>query len=267
MDLAVILGLIVGVGAVLGGNLMEGGTFASLIVPSAFVIVVGGTIGATMISYSLKDLLRFPVYLKRVFLQPSIDLRLLIERIVESAQIGRREGLLALEESIPTLEDPFLARGIQMVVDGADPDTVRNIMEMEIDLCERENEAGVKIFETAGGYSPTMGIVGTVLGLIHVLGNLESSEGIGASIAVAFLATFYGLATANLFWLPLASKLRTRNEEEVLARELILEGVISIHRGDNPSTVRSKLMIFLNGERGDESEVTAQGMRASEQNV
>ena len=267
MDLAVVIGLIIAFGAILGGNVLEGGHLSSLVVPSAFLIVVGGTIGSTMVSFSMRDLLRLPSILLHILRQPDLDLRQLIERIVEAAQVARREGLLALEEAVANMDDPFLVRGLQMVVDGSDSETVRSIMEMEIDLSERENETGIKILETAGGYAPTMGIIGTVLGLVHVLGNLNNAEDLGPAIAVAFMATFYGIASANLIWLPLAAKLKVRSEEETLVRELILEGIISIQRGDNPGMVREKLSIFLKGDGHVEEGGTVSNVRAREQNV
>lgn len=258
MDLSVILGLLLAIGAILGANLLEGGSVAALVNPSAALLVIGGTLGATFVSHNLEDILAIPQQLARAFRRERMDPNDVTEQLVGLAQKARREGLLALEASIPQSGDPFLARGLQLVVDGADPDMVRGLLETELALTERRGHGAAAVFETAGGYAPTMGIIGTVMGLVHVLGNLTNADNLGPAIAVAFLATFYGIATANVIWLPLASKLKARNAELVALRELQFEGILSIQQGDNPSMVREKLKAFLVPERhGDRASAEA----------
>lgn len=245
MDLAVVLGLLLAIGAVLGSNAMEGGKLASLLNPSAALLVFGGTLGATAISHSLKEVLALPSLILQTLRQKRYDAEATSERIVAYAQKARREGLLSLEAELAGEPDGFLLRGLQMVVDGADPEMVRSVLETEIAVAARRARAGAAVFETAGGYAPTMGIIGTVMGLIHVLSNLSDASKLGAAIAVAFLATFYGVFSANVFWLPLAAKLKQRSSEEASLKHLMLEGILSIQRGDNPTLVRDKLSVFL----------------------
>jgi chemotaxis protein MotA len=245
VDLAVVIGLVLAVGAILGSNAMEGGKLVALFNPSAALLVFGGTVGATAISHSLKEILRLPALVLQSFRQPVLDPEATGERIVAYAQKARREGLLSLEAELSGERDPFLLKGLQMVVDGADPEMVRSVLETEIAVAGRRARASASVFETAGGYAPTMGIIGTVMGLIHVLSNLSDAAKLGPAIAVAFLATFYGVSSANVFWLPLAAKLKHRAAEEAALKELVLEGVLSIQRGDNPSLVREKLSVFL----------------------
>lgn len=245
MDPGVLLGIVVAVASLLIANSMEGGTLGSLVNESAALIIFGGTIGATMVSVGMRNFLKLPKVFVQAFKKNSVDPNETIDKIVTLAQKARREGLLSLEEEIQDSDDPFLAKGIQMVVDGADPEMVRGLLETEIDFTQRRHATGASIFETAGGYAPTMGIIGTVQGLIHVLSNMSSPEKLAESIAVAFLATFYGIASANLFWLPVAGKLKVKSAEEMATKEMVLEGVLSIQRGDNPTLVREKLTVFL----------------------
>ncbi|MBX6350629.1 MAG: flagellar motor protein [Clostridia bacterium] len=249
MDVSVVLGLLLAIGAILGANAIEGGHLASLLNPSAALLVVGGTLGATFVSHNLEDILAIPQQLSRAFKRQKMDLVQASEMLVTLAQKARREGLLALESEIPKAGDPFLARGLQLVVDGADPEMVKGLLETELVLTERRGHGAAAVFETAGGYAPTMGIIGTVMGLVHVLGNLDNANDLGPAIAVAFLATFYGISTANVVWLPLASKLKARSAELLALRELEFEGVLSIQQGDNPSMVREKLKAFLHPDR------------------
>jgi chemotaxis protein MotA len=245
VDIGTIAGLALAVGAVLGSTLMEGGSLSALISPSALVLVIGGTIGATVISSGLKEVLGLPKLLAQTLRARPYDLQATIDRLVRLAQKARREGLLSLESELAEIDDQFLARGLQMVVDGSDIEAVRSVLETDISFMERRHSIGFTIFETAGGYAPTMGIIGTVMGLIHVLTNLSDSAKLGAAIASAFLATFYGIFSANVFWLPIASQLKSKTQRETDERALCLEGILSIQSGDNPSTVRDKLAVFL----------------------
>ncbi len=245
MDTGVVLGLVVAAGSIIGSTLLDGGKLAALFNPSAALLVVGGTLGVTTIAHSLREMLALPSLVLRVLHEEHRDEPATVALLVEFAVKARREGLLSIEDKITDLENPFLRRGLQMVVDGVDPDMVRNMLQAEIANGARRGGRAAQLFETAGGYAPTMGIIGTVMGLIHVLSNLDNAASLGPAIAVAFLATFYGIGTANVFWLPLAAKLKAKNAAESAAKELILEGVLSIQRGDNPSIVRDTLNIFL----------------------
>jgi chemotaxis protein MotA len=247
VDFGVVGGLLLAVGALLGADLMDGGSLAALINPSAAVLILGGTLGATAVASRFEDFLSIPALVLRAVRPPRIDLAAEIERMVALALKARRQGLLSLEEDIAHIEDPFVARGLQMVVDGADADSVRSVLRTEMALRQQRALRRAGVFEAAGGFAPTMGIIGTVLGLIHVLANLADASKLGPSIATAFLATFYGITTANVFWLPIGSKLKQIARLEGLAAEVALEGLLSIQAGDNPSAVRDKLAVFLQG--------------------
>jgi chemotaxis protein MotA len=259
LDLGLLLGLVVAVVSIIGADVMDGGSLAALLNPSAAVLVIGGTIGATAVSHALGDVLSIPALLARALRDRRSHPEAVIQRLVDFAVKARREGLLSLETELAGLDEPFLKRGLQMVVDGADPDMVRGVLETEIASVERRNRAGAHIFETAGGYAPTMGIIGTVMGLIHVLSNLNDASKLGPAIATAFLATFYGIATANVFWLPIGAKLKSKGGAELADRELMLEGILSIQRGDNPSIVRDKLSVYLAKAPAEPGERPADG--------
>ncbi len=266
MDLGVIGGLVVALGAILGANILEGGTIGSLFNVSATLIILGGTIGATAVSVGLKEMMRLPLYFRWAVLKMEGEEREVVETLVRLAQKARREGLLALEEEIQKLPDPFLRRGLQLVVDGADPEMVESVLVTEAELEKERYSAGATLFETAGGFAPTMGIIGTVMGLVHVLSSLENPDELGPAIAVAFLATLWGILTANILWLPMANKLKAVAKQKTHGRQMMLEGVISIQKGDNPSVVRDKLEAFLGGEasrpeaKGQEKPVEAPAM-------
>lgn len=245
MEIGVVLGLVIAVGSLLVSNLIEGGSIASLINPSAMLLILGGTIGATMVSVGLKNFLSLPGLFAQAFRRQEANPAQAMETLIAFAQKARREGLLALEEDVQQLPDKFMGKGLQMVVDGADTEMVETILMTEVELTQKHILAGAGIFETAGGYAPTMGIIGTVMGLIHVLGNLENPNELGPAIAVAFLATLWGIATANIVWLPLASKLKVLAREEADLRLLVVEGILSIQKGDSPAILREKLAAFV----------------------
>lgn len=221
----------------------------ALLSPTAAMIVFGGTIGATIVSYSVNEIKIVPQLFKITLFQKLPDENVLIELVVSLADKVRREGLLYLENQLPLIEDAFMRKGIQLVVDGTDPELVRQIMETEMYSIQERHNSGAGIFETAGGYAPTMGIIGTVMGLVHVLGSLSSPEALGPAIALAFLATLYGVGSANVLWLPLAEKLKNLSKKEVMLRELMLEGIMSIQAGYNPILIRERLSAFLDPKR------------------
>ncbi len=245
MELSTLLGLVAGFGALLAAVFMEGGSPAELVGPSAAVIVFGGTIGAAFISFPLKRVLAVPKLIANSFKAYKAESVAIIELIVTLADKARREGLLALEQDAKDVKDDFLRRGLMLVVDGVDPSQVRSILETETNLMAQRHEQGAAVLQAMGGYAPTMGIIGTVMGLVNVLGRLSDPSHLGESIAVAFLATFYGIMSANLLWLPIAGKLRAKSHEEVEMRNLMMEGVLALQAGENPRIVREKLSAFL----------------------
>lgn len=248
MELGVILGFVVGVGALVVANLAEGGSIASLFQFSAMLIIFGGTIGATMISTGLGGVRGMPATLAGALRKPATDPEQLLETLVAFAQRARREGLLALEDDVRNLKDPFMAKGLQMVVDGIDPEMVEGVLFTEADLEQQKTNAEAGVFETAGGFAPTMGIIGTVMGLIVVLSNLSNPDELGHSIAVAFLATLWGIMSANIFFLPVANKVKANARAEAHLRHMVIEGILSIQKGDSPTMVKEKLNAFLAGE-------------------
>ncbi len=245
MDLLTIIGLILGFGAVIGGQVLEGGSLYAIMQPTAAIIVVGGTVGAVMVNYSLPTFLLALKNAKLALFNHKDDPKAVIRTLSELAGIARKEGLLALESRVRRIEDPFLKKGLQLVVDGAEPKLTREILEIEMTYGEEYQNTSAKVFESAGGYSPTIGILGAVLGLIHVMENLADPSKLGAGIAVAFVATVYGVGTANLLWLPMAGKLKFKMREEAIVKEMIIEGLIALSEGENPRRLEEKLTGFL----------------------
>lgn len=245
MDIATLLGLLIGLGGLIGGFLWEGGTVGMLMVKTAAVIVFGGTFGAVILSFTIEEIKTVPYFLKVIFVDKKIDYITVLDSLVETADKARREGLLSLESQLSEIDNPFLARGLQLVIDGTDPELTRNMLEMEIEAYETKERVGHDIFMSAGGFAPTMGIIGTVMGLVHVLSNVSDPDKLGGAIAVAFLATLYGVASANVLWIPFATKIKGKSAKDVLLMELVLEGILSIQAGENPRVIREKLMTFL----------------------
>lgn len=245
MDILTILGLVLGFGAILGGQVLEGGSMHAIMQATAAIIVLGGTIGAVMVNYPLSTFLLAIKNAKLALFNPKTDPAGIIKQIIEYSAIARKDGLLALEGVIKKIEDPFFKKGLQLVVDGTEPKLAREIMEIDISNTEEYNTASAKVFESAGGYAPTIGILGAVLGLIHVMENLADPSKLGAGIAVAFVATVYGVGSANLLWLPIAGKMKFKIKEESLMKEMIVEGLISLSEGENPRRVEEKLGGFL----------------------
>ncbi len=245
MDIASLAGVLLAFISLIGAFVLEGGSIGMLLVGTAAMIVFGGTFGATIISFSLEEIKRVPYFLKKVFITTQIDFNEYLELLVKNADKARREGFLSLENQLDQIENPFLVQGLQMVIDGTDPELTQSILEMEIEVYEKNEMVGVQIFMTMGGFAPTMGIVGTVMGMVNVLSNLSTPDELGGAIAVAFLATLYGISTANLLWIPFASKIKNNMKKQVFLMEMMLEGIMSIQGGENPRVLREKLKIFL----------------------
>lgn len=245
MDKISVLGLLLGVVAIVGGQLLEGGSVGSLSQPTALLIVLGGTMGAVMLQSPYATFMRGMRMVRWVWYPPVVDFRLLIKQISGWSQVSRREGLLALENVIGQLKDDFARKGLQLLVDGAEPERLREVLEVEIGTFEEEMKLSARIWEAAGGYSPTIGIMGAVLGLIHVMENLTDPSKLGAGIAVAFVATIYGVGLANLVFLPMANKLKAHINRQVVQREMIVDGLVGIANGDNPRIIESRLQGYV----------------------
>lgn len=246
MDKISIVGLLFGLGAIVGGQVLEGGHINSLVQPTALLIVLGGTIGAVMLQ-SPWPIFRAGVKMGVwVFVPPMPPFRRVIDQIVGWSQTARKEGLLALEnQAMGALTDPFTAKGLQLLVDGIEPERLREVLEVEIGVWEQQLKTCAKIWESAGGYAPTIGILGAVMGLIHVMENLSDPSKLGAGIAVAFVATIYGVGSANLIFLPVAKKLLSHISRMVAMREMLVDGLVGIAHGDNPRIIENRLQGYV----------------------
>jgi chemotaxis protein MotA len=244
LDLSTLTGLVVALVGIIGGLILEGGSFSDISSLTAAMIVIAGTLGAVMITTPLAHLMAAARRLPGIFWDNTPSNSGSMEQVLQFARQARRSGLISLESQIDQLADPFMRKALSLAVDGADLQDIRRILELEIELAEQRGEAEAKVFETAGGYSPTIGIIGAVLGLIQVMKHLEDIERVGHGIAGAFIATVYGVAFANLLLLPAGAKLRSRLEARLRNQELILEGVLSLAEGMNPMLIQSKLEAF-----------------------
>jgi len=245
LDKISLAGLAIGLVAIIGGQVLEGGHVGSLVQPTALLIVLGGTLGAVLLQSPFHIFKRGMQMAKWVWVPPVIEQKRMIDQILTWSQQSRREGLLALENHLPAIKDEFTRKGLQLLVDGADPERIRELMEVEIGTFEDEWRQSAKIWESAGGYSPTIGILGAVMGLIHVMENLSDPTKLGAGIAVAFVATIYGVGLANLVYLPIAGKLKYYISRMVASREMLIDGLVGIALGDNPRIIEGRLKGYL----------------------
>jgi len=234
-------GILLATVAILGGNVLEGGHMSSLVQLTAFVIVAGGTLGAVMVQTPIATFVRSMKIAVWVFVPVKLQPEEAAEKIVNWSNIARREGLLGLEAIAEEEPDQFARKGLQLLVDGSEPEIIRSILEVEIDAREHQDIQAAKVFDGMGGYSPTIGIIGAVMGLIHVMNNLADPSKLGGGIATAFVATIYGVGFANLLFLPMANKLKSQVHSQTQFREMIVEGVISIAEGENPRNIETKL--------------------------
>jgi chemotaxis protein MotA len=245
VDIATIVGIVLALGSIAGGQALEGGHLGSILQLTAFIIVMGGTIGAICVQNSLPVVIRSITSLGMVFGSQSHDIGATIKTIVDLANVSRKQGLLALEGKLKDIHDPFFRKGVQLIVDGTDPKAVHEILEIEMEHHEEHGVVAAKVWEAAGGYAPTVGILGAVLGLIHVMENLADPSKLGGGIAVAFVATVYGVGAANLFFLPFANKIKFKLKEEAAARNVIVMGLVGLAQGENPRLLQEKLDSFL----------------------
>lgn len=243
-DLATLLGLLLALGGILGGLVLEHGKLQDVMAPTALLIVLGGTAGAVLVATPMRTVVRAGKAFFHVLMDRSQPSEVLLEQVVEFATRARRNGVVSLEEETAALSDPFLRKALTLAVDGIDLQELRRMMELEIDAEEREVEEQARVFESAGGYAPTIGIIGAVIGLIQVMKDLADIDKVGQGIATAFVATIYGVGFANVLFLPAAAKIKARARERLRHQELILEGVSSIVEGLNPKMIRSKLEAY-----------------------
>ncbi|WP_053957432.1 motility protein A [Inediibacterium massiliense] len=252
MDLATILGIVAGMGLVVWGILLSGELSSFVDMPS-IVIVMGGTVAGCLVAYPLNKVKDALVVAKKTFATKNMNASEVIGKIIDIANIARREGLLALEEAADKIDDDFLKKGVMLIVDGTDPELVRNILETELAFLEERHGDGRSIFDTLGSLAPAFGMVGTLIGLINMLKTLSDPSSVGPSMAVALITTFYGSLLANLFFIPMAAKLKIRSREEIMIKEVMVEGLLSIQAGENPRIIEIKLKSFLPPKERKES--------------
>ena len=245
MDILSLIGVLLGAVAILGGSVLKGSGLAALWNPAAFVIVIVGTFAAVFLQVRLRVFLHAMGIARWVLKAPTVDGEKLVESVVGWSQIARKEGLLGLESIAEEQSDLFIRKGLQLLADGAEPETIRHIMDVEIESREHFDQQGAKVFESLGVYAPTLGIIGAVLGLMAVMQKLAEPEHLGSGIATAFVATVYGIASANMFFLPISNKLKAIIQMRVSQREMIIDGLVSIARGDNPRSIETKLRGYL----------------------
>ncbi|MCG8317543.1 MAG: flagellar motor protein [Pseudomonadales bacterium] len=245
MDILSITGLLLGLFAIIGGNALEGGHLSGLANGPAAVIVLGGTFGAAMLQTPLRIFFHSFVVFRWIFFPPHIPMEENIVKVIDWSMTARKEGLLGLEAVAEDETDSFARKGLQLLVDGGEPENIRSILEVELLTQEEKDIQAAKVYEAMGGYSPTIGIIGAVMGLIHVMGNLADPSKLGAGIATAFVATIYGVGVANLIFLPVANKIKSVIRSQSNQREMMIEGLIAIADGENPRTIESKLEGYL----------------------
>jgi chemotaxis protein MotA len=245
MDFATVIGLLIAVGAISGAFTLEGGSMSAIFLTAPMLIVIGGTLGATIVTTSMETVRQVPGYLRRALSSHNTRFTDTIEHITRLAEKARREGILGLEKDLIEVNDPFFKKALQLVVDGTEIQALHDILEIEMVYAGERHKRGITFFRKAGGFAPTMGILGTVLGLVHTLSNTGDASRMAAAIAAAFIATLWGVGLANLFFLPLADKLKMRHDEEMAHLELITEGALAIQGGENPRNIRRRLLSFI----------------------
>jgi chemotaxis protein MotA len=264
MKMTGLIGVIVGGLSIALGATLEGSNVAAVINIPALFIVLGGTFGASMGGAGFDAIKAIPMLYKKAFFPDELDLPGRVSELVGYAEKARRDGLLALDEQLATVEDPYTRKGLQLVVDGTDPDLVAEVLEAENDAMRKRHAMCVQPFDKAGGYAPTMGIIGTVFGLVHVLTNLSQPETLGPMISAAFIATLLGVASANVVYLPVSARLKGLSQEELHFREMTLEGILAIQAGENPRFVNEKLMAYVPpSKRPTEEDLAAQAKAGS----
>lgn len=247
MDISTVLGIIFGFGLVIGAMGQGGGLMWFFNVPSA-MIVVGGTIGAVFINYPLSDILGVTKVAKNVFFAQDVKTETAIKTLIDMSKIARREGILALENKVDEIKDPFFTKGVMLMIDGVEPAALSRILNTELEYVAERHRMGAEIFMTMGNFAPAMGMMGTLIGLVKMLMQMDDPSSIGPAMAVALLTTFYGVILANLIFLPIAGKLKTRSASELTVKQLVIHGILSVQSGDNPRILEEKLHSFISPE-------------------
>ena len=248
MDIATILGMVVGFGLVIAAVIMGGGASWFVNLPSA-MIVLGGTFGAVLINYPMSDMFGVAKVAKNVFFQQKLKTEKMIEMLLDLSKIARRDGILALEDKVEDIKDPFFAKGLTLMIDGVEPSILSRILDTELEYISERHRLGSEIFTTMGNFAPAMGMVGTLIGLIKMLVQMDDPSAIGPAMAVALVTTFYGVILANLIFLPAAGKLKTRSNSEIMQKQLMISGILSIQSGDNPRVLEDKLHSFISPKK------------------
>ncbi len=247
MDLGTLLGIVSGFGLVIIAMSMGGGFGAFVNAPS-LMIVCGGTMGATLINYPISDILRVIKVAKNAFFSEKIKTKKIIETLIEMSKISRRDGILGLEKTLKDIKDPFFVKGMTLMIDGIEPTKLSELLDTEVEYIEERHRLGAEIFMTMGNFAPAMGMVGTLIGLVKMLMDMSDPSSIGPSMAVALLTTFYGVILANLIFLPISGKLKTRSAQELATKQLVMSGILSVQSGDNPRMLEQKLHSFVSPE-------------------
>ena len=245
MDLATLIGIGLAAFGILFGQFLEGGSVLQILQPTAALIVFGGTLGATMIGFPMSAMKQAAADFLHILKDEPNNPNAIIDQIIQFTNKARREGIIALEKDAANIEDEFFRKAIMMAVDGSEPKELRETMEVELQYMEERGETSVKVYEAAGGFCPTIGIIGAVLGLIQVMQNLDNIEEVGHGLAVAFVATIYGVGAANIIFLPAAGKLKIKHRRKIVLKEMMLEGTLGILEGQNPRLIEGKLASFL----------------------
>ncbi|MTI69477.1 MAG: motility protein A [Firmicutes bacterium] len=264
-NLVPLIAIFGGITLILVAISMQGelGSFLSI---SAFVIVIVGSFAALMVSYPLKDLMAVPIIIKQIFEAPMDNRKEMINLFAKLSKKSRREGILSLEDDIREVNDDFLERGIQMVIDGIEPETIEDILQLEMEATEKRHSSGQKIFKSWGDYAPAFGMIGTLIGLIVMLSDLNDSSAIGIGMATALITTFYGALFANLILLPIANNLKVQTEEELFTREMMIEGILAIQAGNNPRIVEERLTTYLSPSERKENRNVNENMETVSEN-
>jgi len=263
MDISTIVGVFAALAIVFTVQILDGGSPASILLIPSMLLVFGGAFAAGMAGGVLKDATAIGKQLQKAFLAKVTPPTKLVDNIVKLAERARREGLLALEDAVKTVEHPFLKRGLQLAIDGTDPEELHDILHAEVAAKKKADKAGSKLFENMGGYAPTIGIIGTVMGLVHVLENLNKPQTLGPAISSAFVATLWGVLSANLIWLPVAARLGRLSAVEAEEMELVIDGVLAIQAGSNPRLVAQKLRSLLPPDEAKKAEAAATTKKAA----
>ncbi|MCX7709412.1 MAG: flagellar motor protein [Clostridia bacterium] len=245
MDIGAIIGSFFGIAMILIGYILEGGSLVALVAPSPIFIVIGGTIGCTLLAFPISELAKLPVAMKTIFTQKNYNEVDIINQLAELSEKARKDGLLSLEQDAQTNSNDLIRKGLALVVDGIETEVIKDILEREVELHESIYESNAKIFEAMGGFSPTMGVLGTVMGMIIILGSMEDPGELGHKIATAFIATMLGVGLANLLYLPMGGRIKAKAEREKMVSDLIIEGLLSIQAGENPRIIKEKLNLAL----------------------